>query len=303
MPWARIDDAFDDHPKVLAVLEHEQGGAAIGLWTLCLTWAHRNTLKRGKTPGLIPASLPRRYLGPGARDLAALLVKEGLWEPLAEGDGWHIHDFDLYLPTEKTSAARSEAGKKGAASRWGNRRADSTELGTDGKLPSGDGKLPSGGHHPDGNAVASDGSRAPARRVQVVATTGINPSPDIPVPPTAGADAPGDEPNPGPVVAAFIEGATAAGLKRPAAPIIARVGKQARQLLAEKTYTLSELIDSARTMGAGEWNDLAVQLRKDDAAAKGRGAVVTDRRQAATDQKFERAMARARAKDAQEASQ
>ena len=52
MPWARIDDAFDDHPKVLAVLEHEQGGAAIGLWTLCLTWAHRNTLKRGKVPGV-----------------------------------------------------------------------------------------------------------------------------------------------------------------------------------------------------------------------------------------------------------
>jgi hypothetical protein len=151
--WARIDDAFDDHPKVLAVLEHDQGGAAIGLWTLCLTWAHRNTLRRNKTPGLLPASLPRRYLGPGARELAALLVKEGLWEPLAEEDGWQIHDFERYLPTEKTSAARSEAGKKGAASRWGK------AAGRDGNLPSGDGKEPNASHGPDGKTMATDGNR------------------------------------------------------------------------------------------------------------------------------------------------
>jgi len=84
---------------------------------------------------------------------------------------------------------------------------------------------------------------------------------------SSGTDAP--EINPAPVVAAFIEGATGAGLKRPAANIIARVGRQARELLAENTYTADELIAAARTMGAGEWNDLAVQLRKDDAAANG----------------------------------
>jgi hypothetical protein len=178
MPWARIDDAFDDHPKVLAVLEHEQGGAAIGLWTLCLTWAHRNTLKRGKTPGLISASLPRRYLGPGARDLAALLVKEGLWEPLAEGDGWMIHDFDQYLPTAKTSAARSEAGKKGAASRWAKRDSDDSEPKGDGNLPSDSGNEPEACYDDDGKPIASDGSRAHARRVQVVGSTGSNPIPE-----------------------------------------------------------------------------------------------------------------------------
>lgn len=81
---------------------------------------------------------------------------------------------------------------------------------------------------------------------------------------SSGADAPGA--NPAPIVAAFIEGATAAGLKRPAASILARVGKQARELLAENTYTPDELIASARRMGAGEWNDLGVQLRIDNAA-------------------------------------
>ena len=191
MSWARIDDAFDDHPKVLAVLEHEQGGAAIGLWTLCLTYAHRNTLKRGKTPGLIAASLPRRYLGPGARELAAILVKEGLWDALPEGLGWMIHDFDQYLPTPKTSEARAEAGRKGAASRWGTKPKDDTEPGSDGKLPSVHGNLPSGSHDPDGNAVANDGSRAHARRVQVVSGTGGDPVPDaIQQPSVAAADEP-----------------------------------------------------------------------------------------------------------------
>ena len=52
--------------------------------------------------------------------------------------------------------------------------------------------------------------------------------------------------------------------------IIARVGKQARQLLAEG-YDVEDLIKSAHTMGAGEWNDLAVQVRKDAATASGGG--------------------------------
>lgn len=185
MPWARIDDAFDDHPKVLAVLEHEDGGAAIGLWTLCLTWAHRNTLRRGKTPGVVPASLPRRYLGPGARALAGLLVKEGLWDAQAEGDGWTIHDFDQYLPTEKTSAARAEAGRKGAAKRWSANRGDGKEPGTDGNLPSGQGNGPSGGHDADSNAEANDGSRAHARRAISKEIASRVPNP---VPPTAGAE-------------------------------------------------------------------------------------------------------------------
>ncbi len=158
MSWARIDDGFDDHPKVLALLEHEEGGAAVGLWTLCLTWAHRNTRKAGKVPGLIPASLPRRYLGPGARELAALLVKERFWEERAEGDGWLIHDFDRYLPTSETREARSEAGKRGAEARWGKR------AGRDGSLPSSDGKpMASDGSvmAPDGSDGAFDAERAP----------------------------------------------------------------------------------------------------------------------------------------------
>lgn len=159
MGWARMDDGFDDHPKVLALLDEEHGLAAIGLWTLVWTYAHRTTRKRGKTPGLIPASLPRRYAGPAGRELAALLVKVGLWDVL--GDGWQIHDFGDYLPTEETSAKRAEAGRRGAARRWasdGNGMATAWQ--DDGTLPSPDSTLPSSG----GNSMANDGSRAPARR-------------------------------------------------------------------------------------------------------------------------------------------
>jgi len=76
--------------------------------------------------------------------------------------------------------------------------------------------------------------------------------------------------NVGDVVAAFVDGATASGQPRPSSSIVARVGKQARALLAEG-YDAEALIKSAHTMGAGEWNDLAVQVRKDAATASGGG--------------------------------
>lgn len=191
-----MDDAFDDHEKVLALLDLEEGIAAIGLWTLCWTWAHRNTRKKGKTPGLLPSTLPRRFVGARGKELAELLVDVGMWD--VAGDGWMIHDFADYLPDKELSSARSEAGKKGAAARWGNKKADSklpsddgkahgkpdaqdvtsavsresggvaepageTDTREDGNSPTSDSKLPSVSHDDDGKAVASDGSRAGAR--------------------------------------------------------------------------------------------------------------------------------------------
>jgi hypothetical protein len=267
MGWARIDDGFDDHPKVLALLDHDDGAAAIGLWTLCLAWAHRNTRKKDKTPGLIPAGLPRRYLGQPGRDAAGLLVQTGLWEA-AEDGGWYIHDFGNYLPTAETSAARAEAGKRGAEKRWAGHT--STPKQPDGKLPSADSNLPEPCHDAASKPVASDGSRAPARRA---ISKEIAPVP-VPVPTSSGADEPRHRDpsgNVGDVVAAFVDGATANGQPAPASKLRARVGKDARSLLADG-FDLETLIDSARNMGAGEWNDLAVQVRKDAAAANGRAS-------------------------------
>lgn len=116
MPWARIDDDFEGHPKVQALLNDERGAAAIGLWTLCLSWAHKYTRKPGKTLGLLPPNVPRRYLGPVALELAGLLVKEGMWESMGDA-GWRIHDFEKYLPSRAMSTSRAAAGSRGGRQR------------------------------------------------------------------------------------------------------------------------------------------------------------------------------------------
>lgn len=154
MAWGRLDDGFDEHAKTLALLEHERGVEAIGLWTLCLAYAHRSR-RKGKTAGHLPVGLLRRYVGRDGAELAALLVEVNYWAASDEG-GWVIVNFAEYLPTEKTSEARSIAGRKGAEKRWGK------EPEPDGSEPSPDGKLPSASHGADGNAVANDGSRADA---------------------------------------------------------------------------------------------------------------------------------------------
>lgn len=159
MGWARIDDGFDDHPKVVALLDHETGGLAVGLWTLCLAWCHRNTRKPGKVPGLVPTALPRRYLGAVGREAAAALVEVGLWD--AVDGGWMFHDFAEYLPSEETRVARAAAGRRGAAKRWQS-----------------DGNLPSGSHPPDGN---HDGN-----------ADGKNGKPAVPDGGSASAGRPGD---------------------------------------------------------------------------------------------------------------
>jgi hypothetical protein len=186
MSWGRMDDGFDDHPKVVALLDEDDqltAGAAIGLWTLCWTWAHRNTRKRGKTPGLIPSGLPRRFLGPVGKAAADLLVKHRLWTTFDDG-GWLIHDFEDYIPTDETRAARSAAGKRGAASRWASHQ--KAEKPDEPDTP--DGNLPSACHEPDSNDETNDGSRTPARWA---ISKEIAPTPTpTPIPPAAaGADA------------------------------------------------------------------------------------------------------------------
>lgn len=172
MSWARVDDGFDDHPKVVAILDDDDPAAAtaaIALWTLCLTWAHRNTRKRGKTPGLLPAGLPRRFVGSLAKAGVELLVKNRLWDEV--DDGWMIHDFADYLPTDQTREARSEAGRAGAAKRWGK--------GADGNLPSGSHRADSKGDGTaNGKTMAKHGSRAKNGAVDARAANGVRPSTD-----------------------------------------------------------------------------------------------------------------------------
>jgi hypothetical protein len=109
--WARIDDGFHDHRKVV-----DLDLAAVGLWTLCLTWAHK-ARKTAPTPGLVPKSVVRRFAGARAKKLSGELVAAGLWDEETPG-GWPIHDFDAFLPrydSEQAKAAGSAGGKARAA--------------------------------------------------------------------------------------------------------------------------------------------------------------------------------------------
>lgn len=104
MTWAKVDDQFAEHPKVLAL--GRDRFAAMGLWLLGLTYSSRYL-----TDGFIPAGA----LPSGTNKLASRLVAVLLWERVQ--DGYRIHDFSDYQPSreeaEKLRADRAEAGRKG----------------------------------------------------------------------------------------------------------------------------------------------------------------------------------------------
>ena len=119
MGWARLDDSFHDHPKLIGLsLE------ALGLWTKCFTWAHRH---HGSSIALghLPAGLPTTFAGGRSLKLSRELVAARLWDVEPELGGWRIHDYEDYLPAserpqtaQEVRNARSDAGKRGAAARW-----------------------------------------------------------------------------------------------------------------------------------------------------------------------------------------
>jgi hypothetical protein len=137
MAWARLDDGFHDHPKVDGL-----SLAAVGLYTLCLTWAHRHR-KTAAVQGHITDARVAKVAGKQGAKLAGELVTSGLWEIEENLGGFVIHDFADYLPKERDPDERREAGRRGAKKRW---EADSKP---DGNLPS--------------TSMASDSSRASAR--------------------------------------------------------------------------------------------------------------------------------------------
>ena len=100
MSWAKIDDGFSDHPKVVGCSLQ-----AIGLWTLCISWASGR-----KTGGVIPLALPQRF-GDRTGRATQELLRCGLWE--RSGDDIVIHDFGKYGPPADLSAKRAEAGRAG----------------------------------------------------------------------------------------------------------------------------------------------------------------------------------------------
>lgn len=131
-----MDDAFLDNPKVLLA-----GPLATHLYFAALVWCN-HALYDGWIPdyqlrrlvdwnGIAKADQQTGELVPvDPAALALRLVEVGLWDRV--NDGYMIHDYEKYQPESGTvlakrdaiSKKRSEAGKKGAAKRWGNGKAD-----------------------------------------------------------------------------------------------------------------------------------------------------------------------------------
>ena len=95
MTWARVDDAWWSHRKVIG-LDLE----ARGLWVSGLSYACHQ-----RDPVIPSAAL---MLMRGDDGVAERLVTAGLWS--RDGDGSRIHDWDDY---QSVSAKRAEAGRKG----------------------------------------------------------------------------------------------------------------------------------------------------------------------------------------------
>jgi hypothetical protein len=103
--WARLDDGFWMHPKVLMV-----GNTAAGVFARCLSYCGSYL-----TDGLVPEPIATQIAG-GDRKALQALVDHDLLTHLPSG-GFHIRDYLEYNRSkEETEAARkqrAEAGRKG----------------------------------------------------------------------------------------------------------------------------------------------------------------------------------------------
>ncbi|WP_432492997.1 hypothetical protein [Kineococcus gypseus] len=112
MGWARLDDRWHDHPKVIAA-----GLEAAGLWTMALTWAHSDHQRaraNGAPLGVVPDGVLARFAGARAKKLAATLHAVGLFDERTDA-GWPIHDYVRYLPKYDPEKARENGAKGGKA--------------------------------------------------------------------------------------------------------------------------------------------------------------------------------------------
>ena len=127
MPWVKVDDHFDEHPKMAAV-----GPLGWGLWLAGLAYCNRNL-----TDGFIPRSKAQvlctfeleqdgvvwtlaRTSGMQGVDIESewvieLLLEAGLWDRV--GGGYLVHDYDQFQPLKEDVLRERE--QKRAAGRAG----------------------------------------------------------------------------------------------------------------------------------------------------------------------------------------
>jgi len=106
MVWVRIDDHFDEHPKVAQLDDH-----AFALFVCGLTYCNRNL-----TDGFIPSMVGHgqlRFCDGNPVPAIRQLENVGMWVKVP--GGWQVHDFPQYQPSkEAVLKERSEAAKRQA---------------------------------------------------------------------------------------------------------------------------------------------------------------------------------------------
>lgn len=110
MTWAKFDDNFADHPKVIALSD-----GAFRLHATGILYSARY-LTDGVVPGSQVPRLTPNYEPAHLREL----VQAGMWKH--DGAHYLIHDYlEWNTPRAKVlaaRAARSKGGRKGAERRW-----------------------------------------------------------------------------------------------------------------------------------------------------------------------------------------
>jgi hypothetical protein len=114
--WARFDDRFHENRKIKRAWR--RCPASIGLHVMAINYSAGHLTDGFVDVDFVEDRIPAKR----ARERAVeVLVHVGLWLPADEG--WSIHDFAEFNETkadiEARRSAKSIAGKKGAAKRWG----------------------------------------------------------------------------------------------------------------------------------------------------------------------------------------
>lgn len=117
MPWFRIDDSFESHPKVKA-LSPTHRLKVIGLWTLAGAWCARHL-----TDGFVPNYMLAELLG--SKREANALVEVGLWMP-TDG-GFTFKDWHDFQPTRSKVLEDRDAAKSRMQAARERKRGQSSE--------------------------------------------------------------------------------------------------------------------------------------------------------------------------------
>jgi hypothetical protein len=110
--FIKLDIGYLSNPKIAGLLL-DRRPLAVLLHVECMTYSRQH-----RTDGVVPAALAMRsVVGSTRRDLTAA-VDAGLLIDLGDGKV-EVHDYAKHQETREEIEARSEAGRTGAAARWG----------------------------------------------------------------------------------------------------------------------------------------------------------------------------------------